>query len=75
VCVGLCMTPLSSFNTMIRSSPACSRKKKEKKNPCCNHLVNCELLYAPFQNVGRLNFVLSQTSLILTKLIEKYVNI
>ena len=28
VCVGLCLTPLPSFNTMIRSSPACSRKKK-----------------------------------------------
>ena len=39
----------------------------------CNHLVNRELLYPPFQNVGCLNFVLSQTSLILAKLIEKYV--
>ena len=31
VCVGLglCMTLSSSINTMIRSSPACSRKKKE----------------------------------------------
>ena len=28
MCLGLCMTPFSSTNTMIRSSPACSRKKK-----------------------------------------------
>ena len=27
MCLGLCMTPFSSTNTMIRSSPACSRKK------------------------------------------------
>jgi len=28
VCLGLCMTPFSSTNTMIRSSPMCSREKK-----------------------------------------------
>jgi len=29
--LGLCMTLFSSINTMIRSSPACSRKKKLAK--------------------------------------------
>ena len=28
VCLGLCMTPFSSINTMIRSSPAYSKKNR-----------------------------------------------